>query len=148
MVRLVKVRPFLVPVVNGDLFYAGPAYNDASTSFMCATDTITYHVYFVKGECSLPDGIHHLPDFKPRFLQPQSTNQDDLDTVMDAVCIKSFAVEEGSAEAFAAPRRSNEPELGSPAASTQQADRVICTEKSAHSSRKQESSRESTHGFS
>lgn len=73
---------------------------------------------------------------RPGFLEPPSTSQDDRDAVIDAVLGRSPAVEEAIIEASAAPRGSDEPKLGSPAALTQKADRVIRTKRPAYSSRK------------
>lgn len=67
VVRLVKVPPFLMLVANDDKLYAGPAWTDENAAFTCAADTNRYHVYFVKGGYSLLDGMHYLPDLKPRF---------------------------------------------------------------------------------
>lgn len=78
-VRLVKVPPFSVLVVNGSTFPAGPAWTDADTAVACSTDITRYHVQLVKEMCSLQDGIHYLPAFKTEFLRPPYTNQHDLD---------------------------------------------------------------------
>lgn len=90
----------------------------------------------MKERYSLLDGIHILPNFKPRFLQPLSTNQDVFDPLVDAARDESPVVEKASTEALAAPRRSDKPELECPAALTQQTDRVIRTRRAACSSRK------------
>lgn len=136
MVRLVKVLPFLVLVVNGDVFHAGPPCLDANTAITCTADIIRFQVHLVKERYGLPDGVHYLPDFKPKILRPPSTSQDDLDSVADAVCGESPDVEKASTKAPAAAKRSHEPKLGSPAALPQQADRIIRTRQANRSSRK------------
>lgn len=70
----------------------------------------------MKERYSLPDLIHYFPDFKPGILQPPSTNQGDLNSLKDADCGGSTAVEDASTEASVPPRTSDEPELGNPAA--------------------------------
>lgn len=74
VVHLVKVSPFSVLVVKGNISRAGPARTGANTALTCAMDTINYHVHFVNEVLSPPDGIHYLLDLKSRFLQPPSTN--------------------------------------------------------------------------
>lgn len=126
-VRLVVGPPFSVLVASGDLFRAGRVWTIVNTAFMCASDTIMSHVHFVKKKYSFPHGIHYLPDFKPRFLQPPSTNQNDLDAVLNGAFGESCPGRKDSTETPAVKRRTEEPELGTAALSTQQADRITCT---------------------
>lgn len=100
-----------VLVVKGDIFHAVSAWRDADIAFTCAADTIRYHGHFVNEGYSLSDGIQRLPDFKPRFLDLPSANQDSLNTVLGAVCGESSALIEACTKAPSASRRSNEPEL-------------------------------------
>lgn len=79
MVRLIKILPLLTLVLNGDTFHAGTAWTAANTAFMCAASTVRFQLHFVKEGYSLPKDGHYLPGFKPGFLQPSSTSQDDLD---------------------------------------------------------------------
>lgn len=148
VVRLVKVPPFSVLVVNSDTFPAGSTWRDANSAFTCEADTVRYHVHLVKARCSLTDDIHSLPDFIPRCPQPPCTSQVDLDPLMDAVRGQYRVVAEVSTESPAAMRRSNEPKLGSPAALMQQVDGVISTRRAACSSRKKQKSRKINHSFS
>lgn len=131
-----KVPPFLELVVNVGTFYANLAPTDARKAFMCAADTIKYHVHLLKEGYSLPDSMHYLPDSKPRTPQPPSTSHKTFSAIMDEVCGEPSAVEDASNEASAALRQSDEPELGSPAALLQQANRVIRTIRPACHSRK------------
>lgn len=121
MVPVVKVPQSSVPGVNDDTLHASHAWKNAKIAFICSTGTIRYQVHFVKESHSLPDGIHYRLDFKPRLLQAKHTYQHELDAVMDVTCGESPAVEEASTEASASPRRSDEPEPGSPTSLLQQA---------------------------
>lgn len=136
VLHLVEVPPFSMAVVSGDSSYAGPALTDENTAFTCAADTTRYHVYFVMDGYSFPDGFRYLPDFEIRFLQPPSTIQGDLNPLMDAVWGQLLVVEEASTEGPAAAEESDEPELRSSAALTQQVDLVIRTKRAARSSTK------------
>lgn len=121
-VRLMKVLQFSKLVVDGNTFHDGPATTDANTAFRRAADTIKYHVHFVKERYSLPNGISYLPDFRSGFLQPPSTNQDDINATVDAVFGEYSAVEEASTEALAPRSKSDQPERRTSAALSQQAD--------------------------
>lgn len=136
VVGLVKVPPYSAVVVNGDLYHAGPTWTDASKSFTCVADTIRYHVHSVKAEYSFSDGIPYLWDSKPKLLEPSSTNQADLDAVLDTVCDESLAVEVASTETSTAPRGPNKPDLKSSGHLPQQADRSSRSKQRARSSRK------------
>lgn len=120
--RLVKEPQFSVLVVNEDTIHAGPAWKDASTALTCAADTVRNYIYFVKEKCSLQEGIHDLPNFKSWISLTSSTSQNDLSVVVNGFCGESSAVEQASTEAHPAPRRSDEPKLGDPAALPQRAD--------------------------
>lgn len=106
--------------------------------FTRATDTIRYHVPFLKEWYSLPDGTHYLPGYKPKFLEPSCTSQDDLNAVIDNVRGECRAVRESNTDAFAEPRTSDEPEIEILAALTHQADLSTCTKRPARNSRKKE----------
>lgn len=125
-----------MPVVNGGTIQAGPAWTGEGAVPTCAMDTIQYQAQLVKWEYSLSDVILYFPDFKPTFLQPPSTNENDLDPLMDASGCESCDVQEARNETPALPERLDEPELGSLAALTQQVDRVTHTEQTASSSGK------------
>lgn len=64
-----------------------------------------------------------LPDLKPKVLQAQCTNQEDLYAVVQKVCNKLSAVKKASSEASVAARRPEEPEVRGAAALLQQTDR-------------------------
>lgn len=94
VVRLVRVPPFLVLVVNRDTLHSDHAWTGESTAWKSAAETINYHVQSVKEGYRLPDAIHYLSDLKARSSQPPSTAQDDSDAVADAFRDESPAVEE------------------------------------------------------
>lgn len=133
------VTPLSALVVNGDITHASLARKNASTAFLCAADTIKYHINFVKAGYGLPEGIHYFRDLKSRFPEPPCSNQDNLDAVEDAVCGASPVLEKPSTETPAAPRRSEETKLGSPATLSQQADCVIGTKRAGRSCKKNRS---------
>lgn len=73
VVRLVKVLPFSVLAANGDTIAAGPVWTNANTAFTCVADIFRSQIHFAREGYSLSDGIYYLPNFKPRFPEPQST---------------------------------------------------------------------------
>lgn len=89
---------------------------DADTARICGADTTRRPIHFVRSGSSLPESIHYLPNFRPVLLQPPHINQDDLDAIFDAVCSKSFALEDADTKALRAPRTSDGPEVESLAA--------------------------------
>lgn len=136
VVRLVKVSLLLVLVLNSVTSHAGSARTDANRAFTCAADTNRYRVHFVNSGYSLPDGIDYLQNLKRRSLQAPSTSQSDLDVLLGAGCDGPSAVDKASTEAFASPRRSDEPNLASSAALMQKVDRVIRTRRPGSISKK------------
>lgn len=136
--RLLKVAPFLVVVVNVDTLHVGPAWTDANTALTYTAGTIRNYFHLVREVYSLPDRIRYLPGFKPKFLQPPSTSQDDLYQLMGAVCGESLAEEEAKAKTYAPPGRSDNPEPGSFTALARQVDRVIRIERAARSFKKKQ----------
>lgn len=73
-VRLAKVIPYSVIVVDRDTFYSGPSLSDGAKESMSAVNTVRYHFHFEKKIYSLPDAVQFLRDFKPRFVKPLSAN--------------------------------------------------------------------------
>lgn len=124
-VRLVKVQPFSVQVVNGDNFHSGSDWTEANTTFAFSVETTRYHVHFVKEWCSLPDDIHYLPGFKLRLLQPPTTRQNDHNTFMDEARGESSVLEEASIEGSAPEKRSDQSKPEGSAALIKQFDRFI-----------------------
>lgn len=82
----------------------------------CAVITIRYYAHFAEKEDSPPGDISCLQNCSPRFLQPPSVDQDELDAVLDAIYDESLAAERANAKASAASRKPDEPEPGSSAA--------------------------------
>lgn len=106
------------------------------TAFTRAADISSYHIFYMKKRCAFSDGIHCLPDFQPRFLQPPCTEQEDLDPFRNVVRGQLLVGGEARSEGFAEKRRSDKPELGSTASMAQQAGRATYTKRAARSSGK------------
>lgn len=99
VVRLVTVPPFSVIVVSGDTFHAGPAWNDGGSSSVYGAESMRYHMHFVKEGYSLPDGIHFLPEFKPRFLLPSAADTENIaDLEMNIQCEESIPIAEADVQ--------------------------------------------------
>ena len=60
---LVKIPTFSIFVGRGDIFHAGAAFNDSPSR----ANLIRYHMYFVPAGHELPDGVHLISEFTPRF---------------------------------------------------------------------------------
>lgn len=118
------------------MYHAGYAGTDANTAFTSVADSLKYHVHFVKERYSLPDGIRYLQSLKPRYLQPPSNTQDDIEAVIDAVCGEFSAIEKAITEALVSSRGWDVTEFGSSAALPQHADHGTRTKRLACSLRK------------
>lgn len=92
--------------MNEDTVHGGSAWMDASKVQNKAADTTSSHCDFIKDGYNLPDRMLYLPDSKPRFLQLPSTDENHPNTVVDAVCSESTAVDASSTETLVALRRS------------------------------------------
>ena len=64
--QVVKVRipPNSIFIGRGDSFHAGASHED----LRCEGISLRYHVYIRKVGHEIPDGIHLLPTFQPRFV--------------------------------------------------------------------------------
>lgn len=78
VLQLQKVGSSSVIVVDGDIFDVRPAWSDEHMETLSAADPGRYRPHFVKKGYYLPDGIHFLPDFKPRFLKSLSASTEKL----------------------------------------------------------------------
>ena len=63
----VRIAPNSIFVGRGDTFHAGVSYKDLN----CEGVNIRYHLYLSAVGYELPDGIHLLSTFKPRFVDPE-----------------------------------------------------------------------------
>ena len=62
----VRIPPNAIFVGRGDSFHAGVSHKDLN----CEGINARYHVYVPLSDYSLPDGIHILAGFNPRFVDP------------------------------------------------------------------------------
>lgn len=61
VVRLVKVPPYSIIVIDGDTSQAGLAFSERYMEDMSAVNTVRYRIHVVKKEYSLPIVIHFSP---------------------------------------------------------------------------------------
>lgn len=95
LLRLVKVPPNLVLVVDGNTFHAGLACTDAGTVFVRVGESFGCFAHLVKKGYSLLNGICYFPNLKARILQLPLTVEDGLDLLTEEVRSESSDIEGG-----------------------------------------------------
>lgn len=90
VVNLITIPPYSILVARGDVLHAGAGWNDKGSSAPTDGRSASYHATFVSSGYDLPDGLHLMKGFLPRFVVPvpaNATSESDgeQDTGKDAV---------------------------------------------------------------
>lgn len=71
---LVTLPPYTVLFVRGDVVHCGRGKKDKGEVSANEERTLRYHLHLVLEKKELPNGIHLVPEFKPRFKEQDIDN--------------------------------------------------------------------------